>query len=103
MKIIKTNLVPKGFRAITIGPFILCKSDLSDRVINHETIHWKQELEMLIIPFYIWYVIEYIIKLFLYSDSHKAYKKISFEQEANYGESNLAYPRIRKHYAWKTW
>ena len=27
----------------------------TDRRINHEKIHWAQQMEMLIIPFYLWY------------------------------------------------
>lgn len=62
-------------------------------ILNHEKIHWKQQVEMLIIFFYIWYLIEWSIKLFSYSD-------ISFEREAFNNDNNLEYLNVRKHYSW---
>ena len=55
-------------------------------------IHWKQQMEMLIIPFYVWYFIEWVIKLFKYGK--KAYYNISFEREANQRSE------YRKPFAW---
>lgn len=49
------------------------------RLINHESIHTKQMKEMLYIPFYVQYVIEWFFKIFT---EVKAYKNISFEREA---------------------
>lgn len=67
-------------------------------LINHEMIHWKQQLEMWILPFYIWYVFEWIIRIF--TDFDRAYKAISFEQEAKKYERNLNYLKKRKRFAW---
>lgn len=67
-------------------------------IINHEKIHWKQQLEMLIIFFYLWYLIEWGLKYFKYRKD--AYYNISFEREAIANEFDLKYLETRKHYSW---
>mgnify|MGYP000002881445 FL=1 len=92
---------------ITLWPYVILREIYNStppwrrkaaRIINHETIHIKQQEEMLIIPFYIWYVTEWFIKLFFYGK--KAYYNISFEREAYDNDDNLSYLSGRKHYAW---
>lgn len=103
MKIIKNNfLPPKGYLAITIGPYILTRTpeQITDIVVNHESIHYEQEKELGFIPFYLLYGLEYLIKLSIYRNHKKAYRGISFEQEAYSNESNLDYIKNRKHYSW---
>lgn len=53
--------------------------------------------EMLYIPFYLQYVIEWLIKLFCKGN---AYRNISFEREAYDNQYNLDYTKTRKHYSW---
>ena len=80
-------------------PFILLrKKELRHNpiLINHEKIHLRQQLELLIIPFYIWYLSEYYIKYLKYKDSHLAYRNISFEREAYENDQNLDYLKNRK-------
>ena len=83
----------KDVEAITLCPFgIFVRAEIPDMItVQHEEIHWKQQLEMLIIPFYIWYGIEVLIR---------GYDKISFETEAYKNQYNKNYLKIRKHYAW---
>lgn len=104
MKIIrvKTKLFPQGYKAITIGPFVITKPNtvLDPIDIQHESIHWAQEKEMLIIPFFLWYVIEFFIRLIIYRNWNKAYKNISFEQEAYNNQEDSEYIKNRKHYNW---
>lgn len=68
------------------------------RIINHELIHWEQQMEMLIIFFYLWYLIEWFIKLFKYGK--KSYYNISFEREAKLNENNYNYLETRKFFSW---
>ncbi len=85
-------------RGITIFPFIVLsfKQDKSNVVlINHEKIHIRQQIEMLVIPFFIWYGIEYVIRFFQYKDSKQAYLNISFEREAYQNEKDLHYLKQR--------
>jgi hypothetical protein len=86
---------------ITLAPFgiYLMKKYLKNKfIINHENIHWKQQMEMLIIFFYLWYIIEWIIKLFIYGKF--SYYNLSFEREAYEYENNLNYIKNRKHFSW---
>ena len=99
--IVAKYLIPKGFRGLTVYPFILVKyrEDLKDSIfINHEKIHIRQQVELLIIPFFIWYLVEYFVRLLQYKNGHLAYKNISFEREAYSEESNLLYLNNRSLY-----
>lgn len=103
MKIIVTKWLMPGVRAMALWPFILITRERdknNKELINHESIHLAQQLEMLIITFYLWYLIEYLIKLIIYRNGYKAYKNISFEREAYNKEYNLEYLDHRKHYSW---
>jgi hypothetical protein len=96
IKIISDTLVPKGYSGITLFPFIILRKktikkisdDKLQRLINHETTHFYQQLGLLIIPFYLIYIINYIINLFIYKNHHDAYKNIVFEREAYNNEIN---------------
>lgn len=84
---------------IALFPFILIcdPEDKKNKVlINHEKIHLRQQLEMLIIFFYIFYVVEYYYWVFKLKDSYKAYQRISFEREAYSNEHDLDYLKKRK-------
>lgn len=81
---------------------ILCTRDTSwiDRhVINHERIHTAQMKELLFIPFYILYVLEWLMRLIQYRDAHKAYLNISFEREAYRYGHDLGYLKRRRRFA----
>lgn len=74
--------------AVAFFPFIFIgpKTILTNELINHEKIHLRQQIELLIIPFYIWYLIEFF---------RKGYRNISFEKEAYANENNLKYLETR--------
>ena len=66
MVAINNKIIPFGkFKAINIFGIIFYKGSYprTDR-INHENIHTAQMKEMLYIFFYIWYGVEWLIKLF---------------------------------------
>lgn len=99
MKIIYNNIIPfDGYLAINLFGILFVRSEykgqLSERVVNHESIHTAQMKELWYIPFYIWYVIEWFILLFKYGDN--AYRNIRFEKEAFENEKNLDYLKTRK-------
>lgn len=97
--IVSKYLIPKGYRGMTLFPFVILKNllDKENKVlINHENIHIRQQLELLIFPFFIWYFLEYLIRLLQYKDGNLAYRNISFEREAYGNERNLAYLQKRK-------
>jgi hypothetical protein len=89
---------------IALFPIILLKKKeyLKDKsLVNHEKIHLRQQLEMLIIFFYLWYVIEYYYWWFRLKNKYLAYKRISFEREAYQHESDLDYLKNKK--LWSFW
>ena len=68
--------------------------------LNHELIHTEQMKEMLYVFFYAWYVVEWLVRLIILWDAHKAYRAISFEREAYVNQANLMYLEGRKRYHW---
>lgn len=91
-------LIPRGFSGITVFPFILIKRKTlkQDLVfINHERIHLQQQLELFIIPFFIFYGLEFFIRLIQHRSRHLAYRNISFEREAYSNEKDLDYLQSR--------
>ena len=83
--------------AITLAPFGIYVNQkyktveqLSERTKRHEAnIHWPQQLELLIIFFYILYLLEWLIKFFIYGS--EAYRNISFEREAYDNDDDINY------------
>ena len=91
--------LPKGIRGLTLFPFVFLseKSDLHDKVlINHEIIHIRQQLELLVLPFYLWYLIDFGIQYLKYKNKHEAYRNIIFEKEAYKHEKDVDYLKTRK-------
>lgn len=103
MKIIYNNIIPfKGYKAINICGLLFVRKGavLKESDINHENIHTKQMQELLYVFFYLWYIIEWIVRLLEYFNFHTAYRNISFEWEAYANQYNADYIKTRKHYAW---
>jgi hypothetical protein len=101
MKIIYSNIIPpRKFAAINLLGILFVRKQviLTPELINHEKIHTRQMKEMFFLFFYVWYVLEWIVKLFIYGK--KSYFHISFEQEAYTHDENLSYLKIRKRFAW---
>ncbi len=85
---------------ISLCPFGIYTDYPNDpAIVNHEKIHWRQQVEMLVIPFYLWYVTEYFIKR-LTRNKGDAYRAISFEREAYDWQDELNYLQSRRPYAW---
>lgn len=96
--VVNKYLLRQNFVGITLWPFIVMRSkDLrKDRVfINHEKIHIRQQAEMLVLFFFIWYFVEYLFRLLQYRDRYIAYLNISFEREAYARELELDYLKQR--------
>ena len=96
--VVNKYLIPKGFRGLTVYPFVFLKYRIDKEnlvFINHERIHLRQQLELLILPFFIWYFLEYLVRLLQYRNKNHAYRSISFEREAYTNESNLDYLKNR--------
>lgn len=72
----------KGWAGITLWPFIFVKDKTNGRLINHEKVHLRQQIQYLIIGFYVRYVFEYLRSRSKGHSKSTAYRMISFEQEA---------------------
>ena len=120
----------EGFLAMTIWPFIFVRNGYSFDEVDerHEMIHGEQQKEMLPIgiaiavilfllgcgwwsllalPIYlIWYVTEWLVRVMVmgftgeWYNTHKAYRSISFEQEAYFFETDSGYLARRPHFVW---
>jgi hypothetical protein len=95
--------VPKlRVEGIALFPFILTKRKAPGHVLlNHERIHLKQQLELGIVFFYLWYLIEYFIRLIQYKQHYLAYLHISFEREAYHWEAQMDYLKNRPFWAFR--
>lgn len=124
-------LLFNDYSTITICAWVLTKyASLKQYVINHECTHARQWTEvtilsglilwicllifdysawyMLIAPavFYIWYLVEYLIRRFigLFSSNDdkqkQAYENVSFEQEAERAELDNNYLENSHYFAW---
>ncbi len=99
MILISKYIVPRGYIGITIFPFMFLKyKALKDNrvLVNHEKIHLRQQLELLIIPFFIFYGVEFLVRLIQYRNWKLAYGNISFEREAYLNELNLDFLKSRR-------
>lgn len=99
---IRNKFIPfKGFKAINILGVLFIRKGMVmyDWNYTHEAIHTEQMKELLFIPFYVWYVVEWIVRLIQYRNAKTAYKNISFEREAYDKQMNSVYPDYRKHYS----
>ncbi len=88
---------------MAIFPFIIAKSSVlanNPVLINHEKIHLKQQIELLILPFYIIYLLQYVINLLIYRNHEKAYLAIVFEKEAYAFDKDLNYLKNRPVFSW---
>lgn len=72
------------------------KSRLNERAINHERIHFEQQKETLFLGFFLWYAIEWIVRLLFYFNAKKAYRNLLFEREARKNEGDLEYIKNRE-------
>ena len=96
--VVSRFLVHKYYNGITIWPFVIMRHKvLKDNLVfmNHEKIHLRQQLELLILPFYLLYTVEFLMRLIQYKNWYVAYKNLSFEREAFYNESNMNYLQNR--------
>ena len=98
MKIIRNKYIPfQGYKAMNLFGVLFVRGNarIDDITLNHEKIHTAQIKEMLYVFFYVWYVIEWLIRL----PKGNAYRNISFEREAYAHDKNPNYLKTRKRYA----
>jgi len=93
-----------GVLGLALFPFIIIRRDIPageyrDRIIRHEKIHLRQQVELLILPFYIWYLVEYCAGRLRRKSHYHAVIDISFEKEADANMDDMNYLHTRKLFA----
>lgn len=115
-KVFVNKLIPfKGYIAMAFFNMIFWREEYEsyltkeyhksyvDKVVNHEGIHTYQMrdfckwLPLGGIIFYIVYVLEWFIRLFIHGPKN-AYSNISFEREAKQNEQNMNYKNERRRF-----
>lgn len=122
---VRNKIIPfKGNTAMTIWPFVFVRSEkkFPAKLQRHELTHAYQQREMFAVGFgcmvislvlgcgwfsllwlplfFWWYVIEWIVRIFIYKNSRTAYRNIAFEREAYGNENNTTYNDNRCAFAW---
>lgn len=96
MVIVSGSILPfPGFTAMTVYPFIFARREMDDVCLRHEAIHAMQQRELLLLPFFIIYVLEWLVRLAVCRDSRRAYRSVSFEREAYGHQMEVGYRRRR--------
>ncbi len=83
---------------MALFPFIILKNEAQKADVifmTHEKIHIRQQAELLVIIFYLWYFLEFVIRIMVYKNRFKAYRNISFEREAYINEKDPDYLKSR--------
>ena len=117
-RIAKILLAFSACHTITVGPFVLSElspENMTQQVRNHETCHsyqWTETTAVAVclvlilqlifdipplwyivaaLTFYVWYAIEWMIRLLICRNTKIAYRQVSFEQEAYASEHDCNY------------
>ena len=89
----------KGYKCINLFGVLFVRKGCTMREgdYNHEAIHTKQMKELLYVPFYILYLLEWLYRL---TQKGNAYRNISLEKEAYDNENDMDYLDKREHFSW---
>ena len=100
-RIIVSRLMRRGWCLNLFGTlWVRDRKYLSPVLVNHELIHTAQQKEMLYVPFYVWYGIEWLVRFLLTMDAGRAYRSILFEREAYANGSYPDYLGHRRRFTW---
>ncbi len=101
IKVVDKIIFGENIVGITLWPFIFIKKGYDKpETIRHETIHIKQQQELLVIPFYILYGLLWVIYTFTVSKVQDAYYRLPFEIEAYKNAKDPEYLKKRRLYSW---
>lgn len=95
-----SKFAPIEIYAISLGLIIFCREKFNDRTRIHETIHYRQWLELAFVGFIILYPAFWLLNLLKGMSGKDAYRNIPFEKEAYDNERDMGYLFRRKHFAW---
>lgn len=95
-----SKLSPIEINAISLGLFVVSRSTMSERTRIHETIHYKQWVELGFFLFPILYGFFWLRNRVRRHNGFEAYMLIPFEIEAYENDNDISYPFNRKKYSW---
>lgn len=93
---------PKLARVAAFFPFIIFRSEEEKipQLINHEKIHFRQQIETVFVGIIIWSLLEMLYaRLILRKSSKESYLYLSSEQEAYRNQHDLSYLENRSFWA----
>lgn len=97
MKIIYNDIIPfKGFAAVNLFGVVFARRSarpLTPTTLRHERIHTAQMRDLLYAGFYVCYLAEWFVRLFM---KGSAYRNISFEREAYANQNSKGYLKTRR-------
>lgn len=98
----------KGYTGITLWPFIILQNGIGEMgkrkfavLINHERIHLRQQIECLVLLFYILYGYYYLRNRIRGMNHLSAYSNIPFEKESYIYEKDITYLKRRGFWGWR--
>lgn len=95
-----SKVAPIELHAISLGPFVWCRSVMSPVAKRHESIHFQQQLELMFLPFLLLYVLSWLHGLWKYKNPSTAYRENVFVREAFSCDVVEGYLSKRNRYAW---
>ena len=98
--ILLSYLAPIEIGAITLGPIVISRDEMSEITKRHETIHFQQFLELAFVGFIILYFGYWLWNLIRGDSGESAYYNIPFEKEAYYNDEDENYLQNRKRFIW---
>jgi hypothetical protein len=98
--VLLSKIVPIDVGACSFAFWVWSRGKMSERTKRHETIHYLQQRELLMIVQWTLYGIFHIVGLIKYKDGQTAYYENPFEREAYANDENPNYLKERKPYAW---
>ena len=93
-------VAPINIGALSFFIFVWSRGEMSERTKRHETIHYKQQVEMLFVFQWILYGLFYVIGRFTKGSWKAAYYGNPFEVEAYANDLDPDYLEERKFWAW---
>lgn len=98
--VLLSYLAPIEIGAITLGPIVISRGEMSEITKRHETIHFQQFLELAFVGFIILYFGYWLWNLIRGDSGESAYYNIPFEKEAYYNDEDENYLQNRKRFSW---
>ena len=98
---ILSTVAPFEVGGVAFFIFVWTRGVATPRLRNHETTHWKQQVEGLFALQWISYALWWVVLLAYHRDTYLAYRMSPYEIEAYDNQDDPTYnDQVRKPYAW---